>query len=79
MKTYEQRIQELSELEDGWFDGEGYAPTEESLKTARYLSSFLVEGKFSFFPTETGGILVECKETDLPIEFMIYSDGVISS
>lgn len=52
-----ERFDELAEMEDGWYDGEGKAPTPQSITVAR---SF--DAAFSgahVYPTLEGGISLE--------------------
>lgn len=56
-----ERLRHLEELEDGWLDGIGRAPTDRALSSARkFLDRFERHSEiFSIFPTESGGVLFE--------------------
>lgn len=53
----EDRLKELSELEDGWCNGHGKAPSPQSIESARLINSLLPDCAIS--PTEDGGIQIE--------------------
>ena len=60
------RLVELSELEDGWFNGEGLAPDEEGLSwfNVRYHRMYMGRGlpELHIYPSISGGL-----ECELPI------------
>lgn len=53
------RITELANLEDGWFDGAGVKITRQSLREARTLADALASRDFAIYPTEDGRIRFE--------------------
>ncbi len=58
----EQRLEELSRLENGWYDGEGVAPSPSAVATTRRLLmrlGDLSDPRLHMFPTPDGGIEIE--------------------
>lgn len=49
-RSWDKRIQELKELEDGWLDGDGKKPTKAAWDKF---------GKMCIFPTQDGGLSIE--------------------
>jgi len=72
MRDYNQRIDELVRLGDGWLDGGGRAMTAAAIATARVLAEILRPGLYSIFPRPCGGIQFEMTGG---IEFRIEASG----
>lgn len=55
------RLRELKSLQPGWHDGEGDAPSEDAVRTAKSLISkrSSLAQQFHIFPTPQGGIMIE--------------------
>jgi hypothetical protein len=55
------RLADLRELQDGWLDGDGYAPKSPSLESAdKFLSKRpSLAGQYKIYPTSLGGVLFE--------------------
>ena len=76
----ESRLNELRKLEDGWLDGDGYAPAEEGLD---WLASVLKKHYSSnlpnlyLYPTEEGGVQIEWHspgmDMSIAIDFESYA------
>lgn len=66
------RLQELSELRDGWLDGEGKAPTQAALDTA----DELLRRPMGIYPTEDGGIQIEMNHR---LEIVVKPNGDIET
>jgi hypothetical protein len=61
LKIWE-RLTELSELQDGWLDGQGKAPSRHVLELAGHLVTTLprhVIGPVRVYPTAPGGVQLE--------------------
>lgn len=75
----EMRLKRLSELEDGWRDGAGAAPSDKAVAGARaFLRQRMgLADLYRIFPTEEGGIQFEfvLGEFDFTIEF--GADGAV--
>ena len=56
-----QRIDHLSSLKDGWYDGEGYAPLPDALSAARVMLDKTEDmaSIYHIYPTFAGGVLFE--------------------
>lgn len=72
-----ERLTDLGNIEDGWHDGEGSAPSDEAIKVAR---TFLrqrpsLAGAFSVFPTLAGGVLFEFEVHGWNYSVEIGADG----
>ena len=61
-ETIREHLNELKQLEDGWLDGNGLAPTAEGLD---WLTTVLEDRRLAgtafpyLYPTEDGGVLAE--------------------
>ena len=59
--TASERIQQLSSLTDGWYNGTGLRPTAEALASATVMiqADGNIGRSYQIYPTEDGGILFE--------------------
>lgn len=67
VRPLEDRLTTLSELEQGWLDGEGERITSETLDTARWLVPLLKEKhgtSIYVYPTVDGGLSLEWRGTN---------------
>ena len=68
------QLKELSEMKDGWHDGEGLAPSSESIEMAeRFLKA--LTSKIYLYPTLDGGVNIEWGCKDLGVEVEVGSNG----
>lgn len=69
------RLNELSNLEDGWYDGEGLAPTNVALYIAEEVATEVVAAfpsvKYGLYPMFDGGVEMEMSThtCDIDMEF----------
>jgi len=72
-----ERLTDLGNLQDGWHDGEGSAPSDEAIKVAK---TFLrqrpsLAGALAVFPTLAGGVLFEFEVHGWDYSVEIEADG----
>ena len=64
MSDWEKSLEELSRLEDGWYDGEGYSISGDAIENAKNIMECL-QGYYkqtnlpTVFPTPQGGIQLQ--------------------
>ena len=63
-------------LKDGWYNGEGCAPTLEAITAAYSLAKGVQSGLYGIFPTIEGGLHFETSNEGAP-DFLINPDGTI--
>ena len=57
---YEERLQYLSTLKEGWYDGSGEAISEVAINMAReFFDLDIPKLEYCIYPTTSGGILIE--------------------
>lgn len=75
------RLRELSQLPQGWLDGEGDEITQTALQTAKNIATAVIHdgtiGTPTLFPTEEGGIELEWRDNGLLKFVEIDPDGVL--
>jgi hypothetical protein len=79
IKKHMNRLEYLSRLEPGWYDGVGEAPSQlavDAVKTFIDSCSSCIEN-LAIFPREEGGLLLEgfiaFRHTELPLVFPAHS------
>ncbi len=74
LKRCRDRLNQVSALADGWHDGDGLAPSAESVAAAnKFLSQrFALCDLYRIYPTDEGGVLfeIEIRDWDLSVEFL---------
>lgn len=82
MGGWEKRLEELSQLEDGWYDGEGYSISADAIENAKNIMECLQEyykqtNLPTVFPEPQGGIQLQCslEEGSLYGEVLIEPQG----
>lgn len=76
------RIQYLSELPDGWYDGDGLAPNDEVLQNVKkHLNHLLTKYEScprpGLFPTTDGGVTAEWSSGDNITDVDFTTSGAI--
>lgn len=71
------RISELSQLQNGWHDGNGLAITSQAVETANKVMNLNHEmnNHYSIFPTDEGGLLIEFIREKWDYSIEIHQDG----
>ena len=60
MKDYEERLEYLRNLKEGWYDGSGEPISEIAINMVKeFFELDIPNVKYSIFPTTSGGILIE--------------------
>lgn len=82
MKQWENRLKELSKLEDGWYNGEGYSISKDAIENAKNIMECLQDyykqtNLPTIFPTPQGGIQLQSslEEGSLYGEVLIEPQG----
>ena len=73
LKRHLERLEEFSNFEDGWHNGECEAPSEIAIKNAR--RHLHLYSNFEIFPALSGGILIEGDDYHV----IFYNDGDIAT
>lgn len=74
-----ERLTDLGNLEDGWYDGEGVAPSDEAIKAAKNLlrQRPSIAGALLAFPTPAGGVLFEFEVGGWDYSVEVDADGAL--
>lgn len=64
----------LGEMQDGWFNGVGIAPTDKAIDVAWRIYSFYANVRPHVYPTPNGGVRLEWDD----VEVEVMSDGTAS-
>ncbi|MGM0558144.1 MAG: hypothetical protein ACQEVA_17300 [Myxococcota bacterium] len=77
----EQRFDELHEIEDGWYHGQGFAPREDIMDA---VLDFVREAAYEHnaylpfvYPTPEGGLQLEWELDDWDVEIEVEPDGAV--
>lgn len=74
-----ERLTELSQLEDGWLDGQGKKPSMAAVKAASILGPALpTEIHLHLYPTAVGGIALEWSDRHGEHAINVMPDGLLS-
>lgn len=80
MKHWEKPLKELSSLEDGWYNGEGYSISKDAIENTRKIMGCLQNhykqnNLPTIFPTPQGGVQLQYS----PKEGSLYGEVLIDS
>jgi hypothetical protein len=77
-RTIEERLDQLQDLYDGWFDGQGKAVNPVTIALARAVLPKLFHGrpehKVHIYPTPNGGINVEVDQKTYSYGILFFGD-----
>ncbi|MEM9785168.1 MAG: hypothetical protein AAF801_01610 [Pseudomonadota bacterium] len=76
VQNLRQRIQELSELQPGWLDGEGRVPSSDTVIRSTDMSDFIARAYdgVNVFPEQEGGVQFEWRMERLAASLLIIDD-----
>lgn len=81
LAALDERFMELEELQKGWLDGEGIAPTTAALRRARItLAELLLRLEVPrprLYPTPEGGVQAEWTSGDCEVSVTFLPDGLV--
>jgi hypothetical protein len=75
MMSYEDRLDQIAALEDGWLDGEGKAATPAAIRAARVFGRLNTAVNWGTYPSEDGGVLLEWLDGGAHCSIEIHPNG----